>query len=61
VDKRSRFHLTGVAVGVIVAIYAAIEGDWAFAIVFAVASLVTGLGVLHRIRKSQRDDPPQGS
>ena len=52
-DKRGRFHLIGVAIGAIVAIYAAIEGDWAFAIVFAVASLVTGLGVLHRIRQSR--------
>jgi hypothetical protein len=57
VDKRSRFHLIGVGVGVLVAIYAAIEGDWAFAIVFAVASIVTGLGVLHRIRITRDNDP----
>jgi hypothetical protein len=56
VDNRGKFHLIGVGIGVIVAIYAAIERDWAFAIVFAVASLVTGLGVVHRIRQSRGGD-----
>ncbi len=56
-DKRSKFHLIGVALGVIVAVYAAIQGDWAFAIVFAVASVVIGLGVLHRIRITRDNDP----
>jgi hypothetical protein len=55
-DRRARLHLLGVLVGVAVAIWAAVQGDWRFAIVFGVASLVLGLGVAHRIRQSQ-DDP----
>jgi hypothetical protein len=54
-DTRSRFRISGVVVGGLVAIYAAIEGDWAFAIVFGVASVLMGLAVLHQIRQSETD------
>jgi hypothetical protein len=56
VDNRGKFHVFGVAVGVIVAIYAATQRDWPFAIVFAVASVVMGIGVAHRIRQSRGGD-----
>jgi hypothetical protein len=54
-DNRSRFRISGVVVGAIAAVYAAIEGDWAFAIVFAVATGLMGLAVLHQIRQAQSD------
>jgi hypothetical protein len=54
-DSRSRFHVLGVVVGAVVAIWAAIQGDWWFAAVFGVATLVLGAGVLHRIRQTPRD------
>jgi hypothetical protein len=54
-DNRSRFRLSGVVLGAVVAIYAAIQGDWTFAIVFGVASMLTGLAVLHQIRQSETD------
>jgi hypothetical protein len=54
-DSRSRFHILGVAVGALVAVWAAIQGDWSFALVFGVATVVMGLGVAYRIRQSQRD------
>jgi hypothetical protein len=55
-DSRSRFHLVGVAVGAVVTAWAAIQADWAFAAVFGVATVVLGLGVVHRIRQAQRDE-----
>ena len=59
-DARSRFHLLGVVVGVIVTVWAAVQGDWLFAAAFGVGSLFLGLGVAHRIRQEQRnaDEPP---
>jgi hypothetical protein len=54
-DNRSRLRLLGVAVGVVAAIWAAIQGDWTFAIVFAVASVLMGVAVLHQIRRSPGD------
>ena len=54
-DRRARLHLVGVLIGVVVAIWAAVQSDWRFAVVFGVASLVLGLGVAHRIRQSQDD------
>ena len=55
VDTRGRLHLIGVALGLVAAIWAAVQGDWTFAIVFAAASLLLGAGVVHRIRQSQGD------
>jgi hypothetical protein len=49
VDKRSRFHLVGLAIGALAAIWAAFQGDWWFAVLFAVGTLSTGAGVLYRI------------
>jgi uncharacterized membrane protein len=54
-DNRSRFRVAGVVVGAIVAIYAAIQGDWPFAIVFALATVLMGVAVIHQIRQSQPD------
>ena len=54
-DNRSRFRISGVVVGAIVAIYAAIQGDWAFVVVFGVASVLMGLAVIHQIRQSESD------
>jgi hypothetical protein len=48
-DSRSRFHLLGVAVGAVVSAWAAIQGDWWFAAVFGVATVVL------RIRQAPRD------
>jgi hypothetical protein len=53
VDTRGRLHLLGVAVGLIAAIWAAVQEDWRFAVVFAVASVVLGAGVIHRIRQAR--------
>jgi hypothetical protein len=53
VDRRSRFHLVGLAVGALAAIWAAFQGDWWFALLFAVGTLFTGAGVLHRIRQAR--------
>ena len=53
VDTRGRLHLLGTAVGLIAAIWAAVQGDWRFAVVFAVASVVLGAGVIHRIRQAR--------
>jgi hypothetical protein len=55
VDTRGRLHLIGVALGLVVAIWAAVQGDWRFAVVFGVASVLLGAGVIHRIRQSQGD------
>jgi outer membrane lipoprotein SlyB len=55
IDNRARFRLAGCAVGALAAIWGAIQGDWAFAIVFAVASVVIGIAVLRQIRRSQGD------
>jgi lysylphosphatidylglycerol synthetase-like protein (DUF2156 family) len=57
-DQRAKFHILGVAVGVAVVIWAAIQQDWWFALVFGVATVVLGLGVAHRIRQLQ-DDPQE--
>ena len=54
-DPRARVHIVGVVVGAAVAVWAAIQGDWKFAIVFGVASVVMAIGVAHRIRKLQDD------
>jgi hypothetical protein len=54
-DSRSRFHLLGVAVGAVVSAWAAIQGDWWFAAVFGVATVVLGIGVVYRIRQAPRD------
>jgi hypothetical protein len=54
VDGRSGFRLVGVAVGAIAAVWAAVQGDYAFAAVLGVASVLLGLGVLHLLRQSQR-------
>jgi membrane protein implicated in regulation of membrane protease activity len=50
-DNRARFRVVGVAIGVVAAVWAAIQGDWTFAIVFAVASVLMALAVLHQIRR----------
>jgi hypothetical protein len=52
-DSRARLHILGVVVGAVAAIWAAVQGDWKFAIVFGVATILMGLGVAHRIRQSQ--------
>ena len=54
-DPRARVHIVGVVVGVAVTVWAAIQGDWKFAIVFGVASVVMAIGVAHRIRTLQDD------
>ncbi len=54
-DNRARFRLLGVAVGVVAAIWAAAQGDWTFAIVFAVASLLMAIAVIHQIRRPPGD------
>jgi membrane protein implicated in regulation of membrane protease activity len=54
-DRRARLHILGIAIGAIAVIWAAIQGDWWFALVFAVATVFLGLGVAHRIRQSQDD------
>jgi uncharacterized membrane protein len=54
-DNRSRFRISGVVVGAVVAIYAASQGDWPFAIVFGVAAVVMGLAVIHQLRQSESD------
>ena len=54
-DPRARVHIVGVVVGAAVAVWAAIQGDWKFAIVFGVASVVMAIGVAHRIRTLQDD------
>jgi hypothetical protein len=53
VDTRGRLHLLGVLIGAVGAIWAAIQSDWLFAIVLAVATAMIALGVVHRIRQSQ--------
>jgi hypothetical protein len=53
VDTRGRLHLLGVLIGAIGAIWAVIQGDWLFAIVLGVATVLIALGVVHRIRQSQ--------
>jgi hypothetical protein len=55
VDTRGRLHLVGVAIGAVAAVWAAIQGDWAFALVLGAATAVIGLGVVHRIRQAQRE------
>jgi hypothetical protein len=55
VDTRGRLHLAGIAIGAIAAAWAAIQGDWAFALVLGAATVVIGLGVVHRIREAQRE------
>jgi hypothetical protein len=55
IDTRGRLHLAGVAIGAIAAVWAAIQGDWAFALVLGAATVVIGLGVAHRIRQTQRE------
>jgi hypothetical protein len=52
-DTRARLHIVGVLIGVLVVAWAAIQRDWWFALIFGVATLYLGLGVLHRIRQSQ--------
>jgi hypothetical protein len=52
-DSRSRFRLAGVGLGAAAAIWAAVQGDWLFALVFGVASIFTGLVVLHELRRSR--------
>jgi predicted acetyltransferase len=52
-DSRSRFRLAGVGLGAAAAIWAAMQGDWLFAVVFGVASAFTAVVVLHELRKSQ--------
>ena len=51
-DRRARLHVMGLIVGALAAIWAAVQGDWAFAVVFGIATVVLGLGVAHRIRQS---------
>jgi hypothetical protein len=53
VGTRSRLHLIGLAVGAFAGIWAAVQGDWWFALLFGVATVFTGVGVLHRIRQSR--------
>jgi hypothetical protein len=55
VDTRGRLHLVGVAIGAGAAVWSAIQRDWAFALVLGAASLVIGVGVVHRIRQAQRE------
>jgi hypothetical protein len=54
VDTRGRMHLAGVGIGAVGAVWAAIQGDWAFALVLGAATVVLGLGVVHRIRQEPR-------
>lgn len=54
-DSRSRLHILGVLVGVAVVIWAAIQGDVWFALVFGVATVFLGIGVVHRIRQEQNE------
>ena len=51
VDTRGRLHLLGVVIGAVGAIWAAIQSDWLFAIVLAVATVVIAIGVWHRLRQ----------
>jgi hypothetical protein len=55
IDTRGRLHLLGVAIGAVGAIWAAIQGDWLFAVVLGVATVLIALGVVHRIRQSQAE------
>jgi hypothetical protein len=55
IDTRGRLHLVGVAIGGVAAAWAAIQGDWAFALVLGGATLVIGLGVVRRIQQAQRE------
>jgi hypothetical protein len=54
VDTRGRLHLLGVVIGAVGAIWAVIQSDWLFAIVLGVATVLIALGVVYRIRQSQR-------
>lgn len=55
VDTRGRLHLVGVAIGAVAAVWAAIQGDWAFALVLGAATVLIGLGVARRILQAQRE------
>jgi hypothetical protein len=52
-DNRTRFRLAGVGFGAAAAIWAAVQGDWWFALIFAVATAFTGVTVLFEWRRSQ--------
>lgn len=56
VDRRGRFHLVGVAVGALVTVWAAVQGDWWFALLFGVATVFVGVGVTHRLRQGRSPD-----
>jgi len=55
VDTRGRLHLVGVAIGAVAAVWAAIQGDWAFALVLGGATAAIGLGLAHRIGQARRE------
>ena len=52
-DNRTRFRLAGVGFGAAAAIWAAVQGDWLFALIFAVATVGTAITVLYEWRRSQ--------
>lgn len=54
VDTRGRLHVLGVLIGAVGALWAAIQGDWLFAIVLGIATVLIAAGVVHRIRQAQR-------
>jgi hypothetical protein len=53
VDNRTRFRLAGVGFGAAAAIWGAVQGDWWFALIFAVATVFTGITVVYEWRRSQ--------
>jgi uncharacterized membrane protein len=48
--NRERLRLLGILVGAIVTVYAAVRGEWLPAVVFGVATVAVGAGVLYQRR-----------
>jgi hypothetical protein len=52
-DNRTRFRLAGVGFGAVATIWGVAQGDWWFALIFAVATVFTAISVVYEWRRSQ--------
>jgi hypothetical protein len=50
---RDLFRFSGVIVGALAAVIAAIRGEWWFAGIFLVAAVVLGISVIHQLRQAR--------